>query len=56
MVLFLLILLFIIFIILRFKSWIINYIKVLQTYKHIPCPPHRLPLLGNLFNLPLNPY
>ncbi|CAF4931442.1 unnamed protein product, partial [Rotaria sp. Silwood1] len=36
--------------------WIINYIKVLQTYKHIPCPPHRLPLLGNLFNLPLNPY
>jgi len=44
------------FIILGFKNWIINYIKVFQTYKSIPCPPNRLPLLGNLFSLPLNPY
>jgi hypothetical protein len=43
-------------IILTFKNGIINYIKLLKTYGSIPCPPTRLPLLGNLFDLPLNPY
>jgi len=50
------ILLFIVLIILGLKRWIINYIKVFQTYRNIPCPSNRLPLLGNLLNLPLNPY
>jgi len=50
------ILLFIVLIILGLKKWIVNYIKVFQTYRNIPCPSNRLPLLGNLLTLPLNPY
>jgi hypothetical protein len=50
------ILLLIVLIILGVKSWIIRYIKILKTYRDIPCPPNRLPLLGNLLNLPLNPH
>ena len=38
------------------KDWIIHYLKLLQVYGSIPCPPNRLPLLGNIFNLPLNPH
>ena len=57
MVLITVILLFLIFlIIIGHKNWILNYIKILRTYRNIPCPPNRLPLLGNIFNLPLSPY
>jgi hypothetical protein len=57
MVLITFILLFFVFlIIIGYKKWIINYIKILRTYRNIPCPPNRLPLLGNIFNLPLSPY
>ncbi len=43
-------------IVLGYKNSISNYIKFIKTYGSVPCPPNRLPLLGNLFNLPLNPY
>jgi hypothetical protein len=56
MLLIIFILLSVLFIILGFKNSIINYIKVFQTYKSIPCPRNRLLLLGNLLILPLNPY
>ena len=39
-----------------FKRWLLNYIKLLQAYGSIPCPSNRLPLLGNLLNLPLDTY
>jgi hypothetical protein len=45
----------VLFILLGLKNWIINYIKLLQIYGPIACPSNRLPLLGNLFELPLNP-
>lgn len=38
------------------KDWIIHYLKLLRVYGSIPCPPNRLPLLGNIFNLPLSPH
>jgi hypothetical protein len=49
------ILIFIIFIIIGLKNWFFNYLKLLKTYGNIPCPPNRLPLLGNILNLPLDP-
>ncbi len=57
MLLFLVIItLLLLFVILGCKNWFINYIKVLKTYGTIPCPPNRLPLLGNIFSLPLDPH
>ncbi|CAF4000329.1 unnamed protein product [Rotaria sp. Silwood2] len=52
----LIIIIFIILIIFRLKTWFVNYIKILKNYGSVPCPQNRLPLFGNLFNLPLNPY
>ncbi|CAF1068446.1 unnamed protein product [Adineta steineri] len=52
-------LLFIIFIILLcliFQKWIIHYIQISQAYKNIPCLPSKLPILGDILTLPLNPY
>lgn len=46
----------IILIVLGLRKQIINHIKVVQTYRIIPCPSTTLPLLGNVLDLPLNPY
>jgi hypothetical protein len=56
MIFIILLLILLLFIIFGFKNSISNYIKVFRTYRSIPCPPNRLPLLGNLFDLPLDPY
>ncbi|UJR08122.1 hypothetical protein I4U23_012399 [Adineta vaga] len=40
----------------RYKTWIMNCIKVLRTYETIPCPSGKLPILGNLLNLPISAY
>ncbi|CAF3997706.1 unnamed protein product [Adineta steineri] len=52
----LLFIIFIILICLIFKQWIIHCIQIAQTYKNIPCLPSKLPILGDLLYLPLNPY
>ncbi|CAF0907860.1 unnamed protein product, partial [Adineta ricciae] len=52
-------LLFVIFtvlFILRYKDWFLYRIKVIRTYETIPCPAGKLPVLGNILNLPVNPY
>ncbi len=46
----------VLFVLLALKNWFINYVKALQIYGSIACPRNRLPLLGNLFQLPLNPH
>ena len=53
------VLLFVIFtvlFILRYKDWFLHRIKVARTYQSIPCPSGKLPVLGNIFSLPVNPY
>ncbi|CAF4209047.1 unnamed protein product [Adineta steineri] len=52
----LLFIIFIILICLTFKQWIIHCIRISQAYKKIPCSPIKLPILGDLLNMPLNPY
>lgn len=52
-------LLFIIFVILLvfgLRKWLLNYIKILKAYGSIPSPPNKLPIIGNLLSLPLDPY
>lgn len=44
------------FIVWQLKDWFRNYIRRLKTYETIICPSNRLPLLGNILQLPLNPY
>jgi len=56
MLLIIFLLLLVLLIIFGLKNWFINYIKILKIYGDIPCPRNRLLLLGNLFELPLNPY
>lgn len=46
----------IVFTILALKPWIMRYITVMKNYRHIPCPPNTLPLFGNIFSLPSDPY
>jgi hypothetical protein len=50
-----LVFIFILLIIFATKDWFIHYFKLLQTYGSIPCPPNRLPFLGSLLHLPLDP-
>ncbi|CAF1176401.1 unnamed protein product [Adineta steineri] len=46
----------IILIFFAFKKSIVHFIKISQTYKRIPCSPTKLPILGDILTLPLNPY
>ncbi|CAF1276388.1 unnamed protein product [Rotaria magnacalcarata] len=51
-----LIIIFLIFLIVRLKPWLVNYFKLLKNYGPVPCPRNRLPILGNLLSLPLDPH
>lgn len=33
-----------------------HYLRISKVYGNIPCPRNRLPILGNILSLPLNPY
>lgn len=39
-----------------FYKWIANCIKVAQTYAALPCPPRKLPIVGNLLDLPMDAF
>ena len=43
-------------VVLTLKNWFIKYIRQSRAYANVPCPPNRLPLLGNLLNLPIGAY
>ena len=38
------------------KNWFLQYVKVSRAYHKIACPPNRLPFLGNILQLPINPH
>ena len=52
----LLFVIFFVLFILRYKDWFLYRIKVIRTYETIPCPAGKLPVLGNILSLPVNPY
>lgn len=38
------------------KNWFFQYLKVARAYDKVACPPNRLPFIGNLLSLPIDPY
>ena len=48
--------LIVVLIIFALKDWFLKYIRQSKAYANVPCPPNRLPLLGNLLSLPIGAY
>lgn len=48
--------LIVVLIVFALKDWFFRYMRQLKAYANVPCPPNRLPLLGNLLSLPIGAY